>query len=206
MSRSFGGPGRSGDRQSGPPGRIPGQRSQVQKQQAVQPVRIELGKRLVALIIDFFACYLVGAAVSLIPFVNTFLPLPAVFMITFLCRDFLFEGHGVGKNLMGLRVVDVGSGQPCSLLQSVERNIVLVAPYVVMTVFQQVLRFVPLPWVNETVLNIINLVGMIYCAFVIPVEGYRAYNREDGLRIGDDIAGTALIEAPMDFSKFLPRQ
>lgn len=207
MSRSFGGPGRQGDRPANSPGRSSGppQRS-AQKQYAVQPVRIDLGKRLVALIIDFFCCYLAGAAVALIPFVNSFLPLPAVMILVFLCRDFFYDGRGVGKNLMGLQVVDLSSGQSCSLLQSVERNIVLVAPYVVLTVFQSVLKFVPIPWINETVLNIINLVGMVYCAVVIPIEGYRAYNREDGMRIGDDIAGTGLIEAPMDFSKFLPRQ
>jgi len=127
-------------------------------------------------------------------------------ILAFLGRDFLFEGRGVGKNLMGLQVVDLGNGQPCNLLQSVERNIVLVAPYVVLTLFDSVLRFVPIPWVTEGVKGIINVVGMIYCAVVIPIEAYRVYNREDGLRIGDDIAGTGLVEAPMDFSRILPRQ
>jgi uncharacterized RDD family membrane protein YckC len=212
MTRSFGGPGgRSDDRSGSRSGRGTPREPQPQQQQpsrqpGVEPDRIDIGKRLVALIIDFFACYLVGAAVALVPIVNTFLPLPTVMILVFLCRDFLFEGRGVGKNLMGIQVVDIGSGQPCGLLQSVQRNIVLVAPYVVLTLFDSVLRFVPIPWINETVRNIINLVGMVYCAVVIPIEGYRVYNRQDGLRIGDDIAGTALVEAPMDFSTLLPRQ
>lgn len=210
MTRSFGGPGgrpsddRSGGRSGRGAPREPQQRPPSQP--GVEPDRIEIGKRLVALIIDFFACYLVGAAVALVPFLNTFLPLQTVMILVFLCRDFLFEGRGVGKNLMGIQVIDISSGQPCSLLQSVQRNIVLVAPYVVLTLFDSVLRFVPIPWINETVRNIINLVGMVYCAVVIPIEGYRVYNRQDGLRIGDDIAGTALVEAPMDFSTLLPRQ
>lgn len=210
MTRSFGGPGGrpSDDRSGGRTGRGAPREPQQQppRQAGIEPDRIEIGKRLVALIIDFFACYLVGAAVALVPFLNTFLPLPTVMILVFLCRDFLFEGRGVGKNLMGIQVVDISSGQPCSLLQSVQRNIVLVAPYVVLTLFDSVLRFVPIPWINETVRNIINLVGMVYCAVVIPIEGYRVYNRQDGLRIGDDIAGTALVEAPMDFSTLLPRQ
>lgn len=211
MTRSFGSPGGRPDNSGGSPGRgpgkMPGRSSQaLQSQNTVQPVRIELGKRLVALIIDFFACYLFGAAVAFIPFVNTFLPLQAVMVLVFLCRDFLFEGRGIGKNLMGLQVVDLRTGAPCSLIQSVKRNIVLFAPYVVWTLVSSVLRVVPVPWLSETVGNVINLAGMVYCALVIPVEGYRVYNREDGLRIGDDIAGTGLIEAPMDFSRPLPRQ
>src|SRR5579884_3882984 len=209
MTRSFGGPGKRPDESQGSaPGPFAGRapKRTVGARPAVEPVRVDLGKRLVALIIDFFACYLVGVVVSLVPFINAFLPRPAFMIIAFLCRDFLFDGRGVGKNLMGFQVVDVQTGRPCDLLQSVQRNIVLVAPYVVLTIVDSVLRIVTIPFINEAVLSIINLIGMVYCAVVIPMEGYRAYSRADGLRIGDDVAGTAIIEAPMDFSRILPRQ
>jgi uncharacterized RDD family membrane protein YckC len=212
MTRSFGGPGgRPEDRRPlgrgtgrGPsPGS--GRDRQADQEQAQEPAKIEIGKRLVALIIDFFCCYLVGAVVAMIPFINTFLPLPSVMIIVFLCRDAFFDGHGIGKNLMGLQVIDIRSGQPCNLLQSVQRNVVLVAPYVVLTLVDLVLRFVPLPWVNEYIRGAINALGMVYCLVVMPIEAHRAYTREDGLRIGDDIAGTAIIESPMDFSQPMPR-
>lgn len=197
MTRSFGGPG-------GSPGREP--QKYGGREPVIQPVRVDLGKRVVALIIDFFACYLVGAAVTLIPFVNTFLQLTATMTIVFLSRDFFFEGRGLGKNLMGLQVVDVTSGRPCNLLQSVQRNIIILAPAVVVMVVDSVLRFVPVPFINDTVKQVITLIGTVYVAVVIPMEAYRVYSRADGVRFGDDIAGTALVESPMDFSKFLPRQ
>ncbi len=204
MTRSYGGPG------SQPEGSARDSDQQQQPsdpdQPAVQPARIELGKRMVAIVIDIFVCYMVAAAVSLIPFIRDFLQLQAVMIITFVCRDYLFEGRGIGKNLMGFQVVDLNTGQPCSLLQSVERNIVIVAPYVVLTVFDSAEHLVPIPWINESVRNLIQFVGMIYCAVVIPLEGFRVYSREDGLRIGDDIASTGFVESHMDFSKIVPRQ
>jgi hypothetical protein len=202
MTRSFGGPGGKPKDRAGEPswGATPGGAGQV------KPVRIDLGKRVVALIIDFAAIYLAGAVIALIPFVSIFLPLQLTMALLWLARDYFFQGRGVGKNLMGLRVVDVATGQPCSLLQSFQRNIVIMAPFVVVQAIDLVLRFVPIAWLNQAVVNIVQIVGMIYCIVVIPVEAYRAYSRDDGLRFGDELAGTALVEAPMDFSTPIPRQ
>lgn len=205
MTRSFGSPGGKPQDRGG--GRLGwGQATSGDREAQVKPVRIELGKRAVALIIDFAAVYIIGAFVALVPFLSWFLPLQLTMALLWLSRDYFFEGRGLGKNLMGLQVVDVVSGLPCSLAQSFQRNIVLLAPLVVVQVIDLLLRFVPIPWLNQAVVNLVTVVGMIYCAVVIPLEAYRAYSRADGLRIGDEIAGTALIEAAMDFSKPLPRQ
>ena len=196
MTRSVGAPG----------GGSQGQNQSVQKgEPAVQPVRMDLSKRGVALVIDFAASYLVGVIVALIPFVGTFVPTQFAMVIFLLCRDFFFEGRGIGKNLMGLQIVDQATGQPPDLLQSVQRNIVILAPFVVLQVINLVLSFIPIPWLNQAVVNLVNIVGMLYCVIVIPIEAYRVYSRPDGKRIGDEIAGTALVEARMDFSRFLPR-
>ncbi len=203
MTRSFGGPGgRPGERG----GETPGRKAAPPGAGREAPVRPDFGKRAVALIIDFAACYLIGAVVALIPLINTFMPLQMTMVLMILTRDYFFEGRGIGKNLMGLKVIDAATGEPCSLMQSLQRNIIVIAPFVVGQIFDLVLRFVPIPWLNQAVVNLIQIVGMVYCVIVIPLETYRAYSRQDGLRIGDEIAGTAMVEAPMDFSTPVRRQ
>jgi hypothetical protein len=53
-------------------------------------------------------------------------------------------------------------------------------------------------------MQVVNIVGSIYMLTVLPMEAYRAFAREDSLRKGDELAGTTIIEAPTDFSHFLP--
>ncbi|MBX9772005.1 MAG: RDD family protein [Candidatus Obscuribacterales bacterium] len=167
--------------------------------------QIDTGKRVVALVIDIAASYLLGIVMSLIPFISQFLPAQAVMIVFLLVRDSLFDGRGVGKNLMGLRVIDAASGRSPTILQSVQRNIIFFAPYVVLYMMGIVLRFVPIPWLNEKILDLVNLVGMAYVGIVIPIEGWRVWHSEDGQRIGDEIAGTKLVESNMDFSNAMPR-
>lgn len=186
-----------------PPDRSP---DKAPNEPAITPKRIDIQKRFVALIIDVVVSYFAGIIVSFIPVVNSFLPVYATMILYLLCRDFLFEGRGVGKNLMGIQVVDIATGTPCSLVQSVQRNVILLAPYIVLQAVSIVLRFIPISWLNQAVMNLINVVGMFYVGIVIPLEGYRAYSRIDGQRIGDEIAGTTLVEAPMSFAHVLPRQ
>lgn len=160
----------------------------------------EPNKRMVALLFDFAAAYLAGVVVAMIPFVNRFIPLQIVLVAVILCRDFLFGGRGIGKNLMGLRVVDAATGEAPTIMQSVLRNIVLTAPFVVLQTVPLLLKFSPFGWFNEAVMSLINIVGMIYVAIVLPLESYRAYSREDGLRYGDELAGTTIVDSTMDFS------
>ncbi|CAN5167322.1 hypothetical protein BH10CYA1_BH10CYA1_61550 [soil metagenome] len=157
-------------------------------------------KRIVALLFDFAAAYLVGVIVAMIPFVNRVIPLQMVLVAVLLGRDYLFGGRGIGKNLMGLRVVDARTGETPTIMQSVLRNIILMAPFVVLQTIPLLLRFSPFGWFNEAVMSLINIVGMLYVAIVLPLESYRAYSREDGLRIGDELAGTTIVESTMDFS------
>ncbi len=157
-------------------------------------------KRIVALLFDFAAAYLVGVIIAMIPFVNRFIPLQIVLVAVLLSRDHLFGGRGFGKNLMGLRVVDAQSGDTPTIVQSILRNIVLMAPFVVLQTIPLLLKFSPFGWFNEAVMSLINIVGMLYVAIVLPLESYRAYSREDGLRFGDELAGTTIVDSTMDFS------
>ena len=45
-------------------------------------------------------------------------------------RDGLFDGRSVGKKLMGIRVVSLADGSPCTVQQSAVRHVVSVIPCV----------------------------------------------------------------------------
>jgi uncharacterized RDD family membrane protein YckC len=179
----------------------------------IEIAKVEPTKRMVALMFDCMAWYFLSMILTVLPFINHLVTLSSAWMIFLLVRDCLFAGRGVGKNLMGLQVIDAKTGAPCSLRQSVLRNIIILAPFAVLQLIGVILTFVRIPAVNEVVKSIVDVVGisevvksivgvvgMIYLAVVLPVECYRAYTREDSRRLGDTWAGTAIVEAPMDFS------
>jgi hypothetical protein len=176
----------------------------------IEPVRIDFGKRMVAGIIDLMCAYGINVVIGLIPFVNQILAFQLVMVLVLIVRDWFYEGRGIGKNLMGLQVVDIRTGQPCSLIQSIKRNIIMFGPplvlYIIITVLN-VMRLFKLPGVTMISgigMDIINNLGFLYLLIVIPSEAYRAYNRADGRRFGDDFAGTTIVEAPMDFGSPIP--
>jgi hypothetical protein len=198
-------------------------------QAAPQPVKIDAKRRIVALFVDVLVCYLAAMVVcwiqamvaAFVPFVRNFLSLQLVMGVVFLSRDFFFEGRGFGKNLMGFQVVDAQTGVPASLFQSFLRNLILIAPLVAAGVIAQT----PTGWQlgsestydgvkrvatahpvasNFGFMQVVNIIGSLYVLIVFPMEAYRAFGRDDSLRKGDELAGTIIIEAPTDFSHFLP--
>jgi hypothetical protein len=179
-----------------------------QEQPSGEPLeKIEIGRRCVALIFDCIACYLIGLILQVVPFLGHFATLSMTWALLLLVRDWFFEGRGIGKNLMGLQVIDLRTGAPCSLKQSIMRNIVILGPFAILQIISIVLPFVPIAWLTEGIKGIINAVGMVYLAVMMPVECYRAYSRDDGMRFGDQFAGTAIVDAAMDFNNpFSKRQ
>lgn len=174
------------------------------EQLAVEPVQVDVGKRLVAGLIDVLAGFVIGMAVNCIPFVNVYIHEQLALIAFLMVRDALFNGRGVGKNLMGLQVVDIKTGQAATLKQSIMRNVVVFGPYVTLYGVNIVLKFMPNE-VNSVVTNIVTGVGTVYTLAVIPYEAWRAFSRVDGLRWGDQFAGTATVPADMDFSNPLPK-
>lgn len=195
---------------------------QYQEQEAEGgAVRIEPGKRAGALLIDFVCAYFIGVILSVpmtfVPFMNTFFNPQICMPLIVLFKDAFFSGRGFGKNLMGLQVVDARTGRPCTIAQSFKRNVILCAPYIFLLIVQIILQFtllikLPFEWwqqankiLHDSVVGLLNIVGMVYVAVVLPMECYRAWKRPDSLRKGDEIAGTMVIESNMDFSNPLPR-
>ncbi len=167
---------------------------------------VEPNKRLIALLIDLIVCYvasvLISVVVSLIPLLPNLLPQPIILVLLFMSRDYFFGGHGIGKNLMGLKVIDSTSGRPITLKQSFLRNITLTAPLIVM----ELIGMLPGAILPGFIRDIFNILETLYSVVFLPLESYRAYSREDSLRIGDQIAQTRIVHAQTNFEQFVPKK
>jgi uncharacterized RDD family membrane protein YckC len=92
------------------------QLSSVPQSSAYAPA--ELGKRFLAALIDGIIGAVLGSLGAL----------PGI--IYLLIKDGLFDGRSVGKKVMGLRVVNVVTGQPCDFKASAIRHVVSIVPCV----------------------------------------------------------------------------
>jgi uncharacterized RDD family membrane protein YckC len=91
------------------------------------------GSRLVAQILDGLVAVAI-VCMGLIPLVRLrgsasmgFLLVPAILMAAayLLLSDSFENGQSLGKRVLGIRVVDATTGQPCTVWQSFLRNILL---------------------------------------------------------------------------------
>lgn len=89
-----------------------------------------------------------------------------------LISDGLFDGRSIGKRLMGLRVVSV-TGEPCSMKESIIRNAPLGA---------------------GLLLYKVPLVGWIFVVAVSALEFLILLGSKDGMRLGDELAKTLVME------------
>lgn len=166
---------------------------------AVEPNKIEFSKRLVATGIDFGVGFLLQLILDLIPLVNKVFSGTLVIVLFLLCRDMLFQGRGIGKNFMGLRVVDIHSGEGPSIKQVLVRNLIYLGPLLLMEIVSRLLQLIPIPTLTAAAGSIFNLLCTLYELVILSVEVYRTYARDDSMRLGDELAGTYVIEADMNF-------
>ena len=171
----------------------------------VEPEKIEIGTRLMAFGIDFGAAFFVSMLVMMIPFVNKVLTQNLVLLSLMCIRDYFYGGRGLGKNIMGLRVVDIFTGQTPSFRAAFTRNFFYLGPLLILEVLQFVLRLVPVPQLTFFIGQVATGLAGLYVLVILPVEGYRSVQREDSMRLGDEIAGTCIIEAESDFSQLIQK-
>lgn len=90
--------------------------------------------------------------------------------------DSLYEGQSVGKRFMGFAVISLEDGRPCSVKQSIIRNLPLLIPMA---------------------FAIIPIWGWIICSiFAVPLtllEVYLLFKLDSGHRLGDVMADTTVI-------------
>lgn len=95
-----------------------------------------------------------------------------------LIADGFFDGRSLGKKLIGLRVVNLKTGLPCSYRDSIMRNI----PIGLTVLF----ALIPiLGWI------LLFTAGLVMILF----ESYLIYSDSGGIRIGDIFADTQVIDA-----------
>jgi len=90
-----------------------------------------------------------------------------------LIGDGLFDGRSLGKKIMRLRVVTADSGVSGGFRASMIRNA---------------------PFAAAMLLFNIPFAGWIFPAFVLVFEFLLALGNGDGMRLGDDFAGTRVLE------------
>lgn len=172
----------------------------------VEPERIEPGRRLIAVGIDFGAAFVISMFIMMIPLVNKVLTQQNFVLLILMCvRDYFYSGRGLGKNIMGLKVVDIFTGQAPGLKQVIVRNLVYLGPLLLMLALQPILSLIGNPQITVKVGELLNAMAGLYVLVILPLECYRCYQREDSMRLGDEIAGTCLLECETDFSGFLPK-
>jgi len=90
--------------------------------------------------------------------------------------DSINQGQSVGKKLMGFSVISLEDGKPCSIKQSIIRNLPLLIP----------MGFAIIP-----------LWGWIFCSILaiplILLEVYLLFKLDSGHRLGDVMADTTVI-------------
>ncbi|NWF75372.1 MAG: RDD family protein [Nitrospirae bacterium] len=123
--------------------------------------------RSVAKILDFI---IIAAAIEILPKAGFLAGLTYL-----LVGDGLFGGRSLGKKLIGLRVISLETYKPCSFKESILRNSTLAVGYL----------FYKVIWI-----------GWIFILFAIIFEFIILIGSKDGMRIGDEIAKTIVIEQP----------
>lgn len=131
-------------------------------------VRVSLISRLVAKFIDLFLVLILSFA---------FYPIGVILSVIYLgWSDALKGGQSVGKSFMGFKVISLEDGSPCSLKQSIVRNLPLLIPLI---------------------LTILPIWGVILALLIgvplISVELYFLFRLDSGNRMGDVLADTTVM-------------
>lgn len=107
---------------------------------------------------------------------------PIAAVVYILISDGLMSGRSIGKRIIGLRViVNDESEAPCDFKRSLVRN----AMFACLIIWHLVMSWIPY-------LGIV-LASLAWAA-VIVVEMLLIYAEEDGIRFGDQIAGTKVVK------------
>ena len=95
-------------------------------------------------------------------------------------QDALGQGQSIGKKIMGLQVIEESSALPCSFSHSVFRNV---------------------PWILSLFLLPFPVVGILAQFVFLPVlflEFYLLWALESGVRLGDVMGNTCVVEYMSD--------
>lgn len=139
----------------------------------VEYVKTGILNRIISRGIDLI---IVGALYEMVPRAGFFAGLAYL-----LIADALFDGRSIGKKLIGLRVVLMDSGDICGYKESILRNSI----FAIGLLLFSLLRGIPLlGWFLSVIIPVI----------ILSVEGLILLGSENGMRFGDEMAKTRVIE------------
>lgn len=121
--------------------------------------------RIIARLLDFI---IIAAAAKTLPQVGYIAGI-----VYLLISDGLFDGRSLGKKILGLKVLSLSTGGSGNFRDSILRNITLAA---------------------ALLLYKIPLIGWLFVVAILAVEFLLMLGNKDGMRLGDDIANTKVIE------------
>ncbi len=133
--------------------------------------RAKILNRIIARVIDFL---IIGILLEAVPRIGFFAGL-----LYLLIADGLFDGRSVGKRLIKLRIVLGEKNRMCGFRESIIRNFPFAIGYILMA---------------------LPLVGFIFPILVVGFETLLMLGSEKGLRLGDELAKTMVIEEPPEHS------
>lgn len=145
-----------------------------EKGSKMQASKANLLHRLIAKLIDLL---LVAALARLLPPVGFFGGITYL-----LISDGFSGGRSIGKWLIGLKTVIVDRTGPCTFRESILRNGPLAVAYL--------LFFVP-------------YVGWLFCLLVLILETLLIVGNTKGLRVGDELGGTQVLNSESVEAGFL---
>ncbi|MCL4457457.1 MAG: RDD family protein [Nitrospirae bacterium] len=128
-------------------------------------VKASLLLRVIAKLLDFIV---IAAAAETIPRVGYFAGI-----VYLLIGDGLFNGSSLGKKLVRLRVVSLSTGNASTFRDSIVRN----------AAFAVALLLYKVP-----------IAGWFFAAVILALEFLLMLGNKDGMRLGDDLANTKVIE------------
>lgn len=130
-----------------------------------ESIKASLLLRVIAKMLDFI---IITAAAKTIPQVGHLAGI-----IYLLISDGLFDGRSLGKKILRLKVISLSTGSSGTFRDSVLRNTLLIA---------------------ALLLYKIPLAGWLFVVVILALEFLLMLGSKDGMRLGDDIANTKVIE------------
>ncbi|WP_203472575.1 RDD family protein [Dissulfurispira thermophila] len=130
-----------------------------------ESVKASLLLRVIAKLLDFI---IIATVASTIPRVGYLAGL-----IYLLISDGLFDGRSIGKKVLKLRVISLPTGRAGNFRDSVLRNI---------------------PIIVTLLLYKLPFIGWLFVIVVFLLEFLLMLGNKEGMRLGDDIANTKVVE------------
>lgn len=121
--------------------------------------------RVIAKLLDFI---IIATTIKAVPQVGYFAGL-----VYLLIGDGLFDGRSIGKKIIRLRVISHKAGIPGTFRDSIVRNITFA--------FSLILYKIP-------------LLGCFFMLSVLLVEFLLMLGNDEGMRLGDNLANTKVVE------------